>query len=119
MTINNVPVRKIISENLVQLMRANRGVHTLELVAAKAGVSVSTVSRIIRKDVAPSVDALEKIAHAFDLDTYQLLICDLNPVLPQKASGPIGILRTSNDYDVLNSPELTQWIAKKPHTNAA
>ena len=55
--------------------------------AKDAGVSLSTVQRIINLEVGASLDNLEAVAGAFQLSAYQLLIPNLNSRNPQVVKG--------------------------------
>lgn len=72
------PVRRVLAENLANLMQRSAELGTQEKVAKKAGVSQTSVSQILRPDNptarSPKLDQVEKIAHAFGLSTWQLLL---------------------------------------------
>lgn len=50
--------------------------------AKKAGVTQSTVGRVLRKEVAVATDTLQSLAACFKLQAYQLLIPNLEPDNP-------------------------------------
>lgn len=56
-------------------------------VSADSGIALSTVQRILDKDVGPSLDNIEALAGVFDLTVYQLLIPELNAKNPQIVKG--------------------------------
>lgn len=51
--------------------------------AKAAGVSLSTVQRILKEESGATLDNIEALAAAFDLSAYQLLIPELSPANPQ------------------------------------
>lgn len=56
-------------------------------VAKDAGVSLSTVQRIMSAQVGASLDNIEAIANVFDLSAYQMLIPELDVSNPQIVHG--------------------------------
>jgi transcriptional regulator with XRE-family HTH domain len=72
------PVRKVLADNLKTLMRRTVGLKTQAQVAERSGVAQTTVSNMLRPDTAsmtaPKLDNVEKVASAFGLATWQLLI---------------------------------------------
>lgn len=77
--------RSILAQNLSVLIEhrysgsANRPMQT----AKAAGVSLSTVQRILKEESGATLDNIEALAAAFDLSAYQLLIPELSPANPQ------------------------------------
>lgn len=74
--------RQILSDNLKRLMQANSITQKgIELAAKKAGnpIDQTYVGRILRNEVAATVEKLESISAAFGLQTWQLLIPHLDP----------------------------------------
>jgi transcriptional regulator with XRE-family HTH domain len=55
--------------------------------AKDAGVSLSTIQRILKQDVGASLDNIEAIAAVFDLSVYQLLVPNLDVNNPQLVKG--------------------------------
>lgn len=55
--------------------------------AAEAGVSKSTVQRILQAELGASLDNIEAIASALHASAYQMLIPNLNPSNPQVVQG--------------------------------
>lgn len=51
-------------------------------VAAKSGCSQTTVGRILNKQMDPTTEMLEKLAGAFGLSAWQLLVPGLEPSNP-------------------------------------
>jgi hypothetical protein len=52
-----------------------------------AGVTLSTIQRVLRADHGPSLDTIEMIAAAFEMPVYQLLIPNLHLDNPQVVQG--------------------------------
>lgn len=76
---NRTRVRVVLAQNLETLMQKKLPLlSTQEQVAAKAGVSQRTISNLLRPDApdmkAPKLDVVEKVAAAFGLATWQLLL---------------------------------------------
>lgn len=84
-------MRTIASSNLSALLTKHYKQTTLTArqrqLSKDAGVSFSTIQRIMQCDVGASLDNLESIAAVFDLSTYQLLIPGLNVNNPQVVKG--------------------------------
>jgi transcriptional regulator with XRE-family HTH domain len=82
-------MRQVLALNVKQLM----DVHLREsgnkpmALAKAAGVSLSTVQRIVRSETGASLDNIEAIAAAFQLSAYQLLVPNLHPENPQVMHG--------------------------------
>jgi len=55
--------------------------------AKRAGVSLSTVQRVISGEIGPSLDILEQLATALDVSTYQLVLPNLDAENPQVVTG--------------------------------
>lgn len=77
------PIRKVLSENLLRLMRTGQSgeVSQAEL-GRRARVDQRNVGRIVSGDISTTVDTLGKLARAFDLDAWQLLVPGLDPSNP-------------------------------------
>jgi len=82
-------MRSILAENVAALMevhfkdKANKP----KALAKKAGVSLSTVQRIIAQGTGASLDNIEAVAIAFDMSVYQLLLPALEVKNPQVVQG--------------------------------
>lgn len=114
MSLDSHQARQIIAANLRQLMRANARLRGIVAVGNKAGVGPSTVARTLHQDAAISVDVLERLASAFGLEAYQLLIPQLDPFQPQGLPHVTHPDDAITDFDTLNSAEMTQWVGVKP-----
>jgi hypothetical protein len=81
-------MRSVLAENVGKLMaRAYKGESNRpKALSIDAGVSLSTVQRIIACETGATLDNIEQIAAVFDLSTYQILLPGLNiesaPVVP-------------------------------------
>lgn len=69
-------LRETLARRLRELMGAHLGMDTQVKVAAKSGVSQSTVQRILARDQAATVDLLEQLASAFGIKRAQHLLLD-------------------------------------------
>jgi len=72
------PVRKVLAENLKTLMRRTPKLKTQAALAGKAGVAQTSISNMLRPQTdamtSPKLDSVEKVAGAFGLATWQLLL---------------------------------------------
>lgn len=73
-------MREVLGQNVYLLMPVHyKEVSNKPLTLAKdAGVSLSTVQRILEKRTGASLDNIEAIAGVFGLSTYQILLASLN-----------------------------------------
>jgi transcriptional regulator with XRE-family HTH domain len=55
--------------------------------AKRAGISLSSVQRVLNQQAGASIDTIEALAAAFDLSGYQLLIPELHIQAPQEIVG--------------------------------
>lgn len=72
---------KVLADNLQRLMEYHRFVSD-EAVGKAAGVNQKTVWRIRNHAQSPTVEMLEKVASAFALHAWQMLIPNLDPRNP-------------------------------------
>lgn len=72
--------RKALAANLRAYMETKRV--TQMALAARSGVSQSTVARILKGAVAVDLDTLEQVAKGMELHSWQLLVPDMNPLKP-------------------------------------
>lgn len=82
-------MRTIVAENLKRLMVKHYAAieNKHKKLAKDAGVSLSTVQRIVKCETGASLDNIEALAGAFDLSAYQLLIPELDTSNPQVVQG--------------------------------
>jgi transcriptional regulator with XRE-family HTH domain len=64
---------KVFSANLVRLMAVRPDLDTQVKVAQASGVAQTTVGRILRGDVSPTLDNVENIANAFGKTTGEMI----------------------------------------------
>ena len=89
----------VLAENLMRLRHANR--FTQKQLAKKAGLGEGTIHRASDgKQSAATLETIEALAEAFNLEPWQLLVPDLNPESPPR------LQRNHFAADVL-------WIAKE------
>lgn len=67
----------VLSQNLQRLLEARQT--TQPELARRAKVDQKTVWRIVRMENEPSVDKLEKLAAVLQVETWQLLVPNLDP----------------------------------------
>ncbi|HET8745695.1 MAG TPA: helix-turn-helix transcriptional regulator [Ramlibacter sp.] len=79
----------VLAENLDRLIAARQAREpqfTQPMLAKLAKVDQKTVWRIVHKQNEPSIDKLEKIANVLQVETWHLLVPDLDPAkLPELA----------------------------------
>lgn len=82
-------MREVLAQNISNLMQHHyRAESNKPLKLAKeAGVSLSTVQRLINKETGATLDNIEAIALAFQLSAYQLLLPALEAKNPQVVRG--------------------------------
>lgn len=94
-----VSIRHVLATNVRELMKLrwpdspNRSA-SLEK-ECKSLITDSTIQRILVSESGVSVDQLELIAKAFNLEPYQLLIHGLDVRKPQKAAGAKALPKRS------------------------
>ena len=84
-------MREVVAQNLEALMQSHLKEEgdKFRALSKAAGVSKSTVQRIMSRDVGVSLDNLEAIAAVFQLSAYQILIPGLNTAAPQMIPGAL------------------------------
>lgn len=69
-------MRQILADNIAALMARSK--FTQAVVAGKAGIAQTSVSQMLRPDneaaKSPKLDQVEKVAHAFGISAWQLLL---------------------------------------------
>lgn len=82
-------MRTILAGNVSRLMdHQYRDSSNRPMALAKdAGVSLSTIQRVLSKESGATLDNIEAIAAAFDVSVYQLLIPSLDILNPQVVQG--------------------------------
>lgn len=69
----------VLRGNLSALMKANKELNSNPKVARKTGLSTSSVSRLLNGQVDATLETVEKLAQAFQLSAWQLLVPDIEP----------------------------------------
>lgn len=70
---------KVLGENLAALMAARPELDSNPKVAAKTRLGTGTISRLRNGMVDANLDTLERIAKAFEVEPWQLLVPGLTP----------------------------------------
>jgi transcriptional regulator with XRE-family HTH domain len=70
---------KVLGANLTALMASNGDLNSNPKVSKKTGLGTGSVSRLRNGDVDANLSTLEKIAKAFELQPWQLLVHGLDP----------------------------------------
>lgn len=75
---DRAPVREVLARNLRALMKRHRELSTQKKLAEKARVAQTSISQILNLEneqmKSPKLDQVEKIANAFGLAAWQLLL---------------------------------------------
>lgn len=82
-------MRHVLAENVAALMALHfkESRNRPKALSVKAGVSLSTVQRVLGAKTGASLDNIEAIAEVFELSVYQILIPALDIGNPQIVSG--------------------------------
>ena len=82
-------MRSVLAANMEKLMAHHyaESSNRPKALAQDAGVSLSTVQRIMKQETGATLDNLESIAAAFHLSAYQLLLPNLHPDNPGVVNG--------------------------------
>lgn len=75
-------LRQVLAQRLRDLMDTTPGLETQMQVSARAGISQTTVSRILKSQVAATLDNVEAIATAYGLSPSALLSTQTTAKLP-------------------------------------
>ena len=73
-----------LARNLEALMRTRPELKSQPKVAAKAGISQSSVGRMFRAEASVTMGHLEAVAHAFGCEPWQLLVPQFDPHNPPR-----------------------------------
>lgn len=73
---------QLFRENLRKLMESDRQLASQPKVAASSRVAQTSIGRILRGEQSPTLDMVHKIAMAFGLEAWQMLVPDLEPDNP-------------------------------------
>lgn len=99
-------IRQVVAANLARLMKATPSLDTNTKLFNRAGIPVATISRILNGKTACTIDMLDRIAPAFNLEPWQLLVPNLSPSNPQ-------ILRTSSDTEEALYTKIRELIEER------
>lgn len=82
-------MRHVLAENVAALMALHfkESRNRPKALAGKAGVSLSTIQRILEARTGATLDNIEAIAEVFELSVYQILIPALDIANPQIVQG--------------------------------
>ncbi len=76
-------VRAVLRQNVKALMESGRGPRSQSALREKSGVAQATIGRILsNKGENSGVETIERIAKAYDLEAWQLLIAGMDPTNP-------------------------------------
>lgn len=70
---------KVLGENLVRLMAAHPDLNSNPKLAAKTRLGTGTISRLRNGAVDANMDTLERMARAFHVEAWQLLVPGIDP----------------------------------------
>jgi transcriptional regulator with XRE-family HTH domain len=70
---------QILAANLAGLMAAHSELNSNPKLAKKTELSTGTISRLRNSDVDANLDTLERLARAFQVDPWQLLVPGMDP----------------------------------------
>lgn len=73
------PVAQVLWDNVSALMTHHWQEENLNKLARKAKIGAATAQRIKDRETAVRIDTVERVAMAFDLKPWQLLMPDLDP----------------------------------------
>ena len=74
-----LPLRNTIAENIKTLMLCTPALETQEKLSKKTGIGQATLSRTLNAATWPSSKIIEKIAKAFRIEPWQLLVPGFQP----------------------------------------
>ena len=75
-------MESIVGDNLDTLMKHREGLSTNHRVADKIKIPARTVGRIRNAETSCQIDTLAKLAKAFDIEPWQLLVPNYDPTNP-------------------------------------
>jgi transcriptional regulator with XRE-family HTH domain len=73
---------RLFKDNLKKLMQTDRELNSQPKVAAESKVGQTSIGRILRGEQSPTLDVVDKLARAFGLEAWQMLVPDLDPTNP-------------------------------------
>lgn len=84
---------EIVAKNLDSLRSSHKTLKSQAAIAEAAKVDQKTVGRILNKTNEPSLEVLAKIAKAFGLAPWQMLVPDLEPTNPPMLASESNALK--------------------------
>lgn len=100
------PSRRVLGANITRLMQARQNLNSNPKLSKRAGIGIATISRIINGETAATLDTLTRLAEAFGVQSWQLLVPNLDPKSPQ-------ILRSSSPQEAELYERLRKVIAEE------
>lgn len=88
---------QVLSKNLQSLQAANPSLSSDAKLAKRAGMDQKTVWRVVNMATEPTSNQISKLAAAFGLAPWQLLVPDLNP-----SNEPVLALASAQMKEMLN-----------------
>ncbi len=82
----NLKTRKLYAANIRACLARDKAIggpcYDMKRLAAMAGLTPSTIGRIVSLEHAPVIDTLESVARSFRLEVWQMLVPQLDPSAP-------------------------------------
>ena len=75
--------RKVLAQNLHRLMAARPKLNSNPKLSKRSGVGIATLSRILNMSSAATLDTVTRLASAFEMTPWQMLVPGLDPSNPQ------------------------------------
>lgn len=84
-------MRTVVADNVRRMMEYKfaESRNRQKALAKEAGITLSSVQRVLNCEVGASIETLEALAAALDLAAYQLLLPGLNTASPQIVRGAL------------------------------
>lgn len=87
--------RIVLAENFRRLMKSDAVLNSTQKIADKGISSNGTLGRVSKGETSVGIDVLELIANAYKLQTWQILVPDLDPENPPVLGGPDQVREAS------------------------
>lgn len=72
----------MLAVNISRLLASHKDINNQTKLAKKSGISQPTISRILSQELVASIDTVQRLANAFGLAAWQLLVDNLDPDNP-------------------------------------
>lgn len=79
---NQFKPRTILARNLKGLLSKGGGPTSQMALGKKSGVAQATIGRILREEVAASIETISDLARAYGLEGWQLMVAGMDPTNP-------------------------------------